>query len=43
MLRQNSKLNTIELPINRDFSYEKGGEHLERTHYWHSAEIESHL
>ena len=23
MLRENSKLNIIELPINRDFSYEK--------------------
>ena len=23
MLRENSKLYTIELPINRDFSYEK--------------------
>ena len=30
MLRENSKLNTIELPINRGFSYEKKGEHLER-------------
>ena len=30
MLRESSKLNTIELPINRGFSYEKMGEHLER-------------
>ena len=30
MLRENSKLNTIELPINRGFSYEKRGERLER-------------
>ena len=26
MLRENSKLNMIELPINRGFSYEKKGE-----------------
>ena len=32
MLRENSKLNTIELPINRDFSYETEG-HLERKPY----------
>ena len=43
MLRENSKLNNIELPINRGFSYEKRGEHLERKNYWHSAKIESHL
>ena len=43
MLREDSKLNTIEFPINRGFSYEKKGEHLERRHYWHSAKIESHL
>jgi len=30
MLRENSELNTIELPINRGFSYEKRGEDLER-------------
>ena len=28
MLRENSKLNTIELPINRGFSYEKKGRTL---------------
>ena len=43
MLRENSKLNTIELLINKGFSYEKMEEHLERKHYWHSAKIESHL
>ena len=43
MLRENFKLNTIELPINKGFSYEKMGEHLERKHYRHSAKIESHL
>ena len=30
MLRENSKLNTIELPINKGFSYEKRGGHLEK-------------
>ena len=30
MLRENSKLNIIELPINRGFLYEKRGEHLEK-------------
>ena len=43
MLRENFKLNTIELPINRGISYEKRGEHLEIKHYRHSAKIESHL
>ena len=37
------KYHCIELPINRGFSYEKKGKHLERKHYWHSAKIESHL
>ena len=31
MLRENSKLNTIELPINRGFSYEKGRTLREKT------------
>ena len=31
MLRENSKLNTIELPINRGFSYEKGRTFREKT------------
>ena len=43
MLRENSKLNIIELPINRGFSYEKKDRHLERKHYGHSAKIGSHL
>ena len=30
MLRENSKLNTIELPINRGFTYEEKGRNLER-------------
>ena len=41
MLRENSKLNTIELPINKGFSYEEKGEHLERKHYQHFAKIKS--
>ena len=44
MLRENSKLNTIELPINRDFSYEKEDKEIEREKpYWHSTKIESSL
>ena len=43
MMRENFKLNTIELPINRDFSYEQRHKHLERKLYWHSAKIESHF
>ena len=42
MLRENSKLNTIELPINRAFSYEKERTLREKT-LRHSAKIESHL
>ena len=30
MLKKNSKLNTIELPINRGFSYEKKGKFREK-------------
>ena len=44
MLRENSKLNTIESPINRGFSYEKEGTEIEREKpYWHFAKIESSL
>ena len=43
MLRENSKLNTIELHINRGFSYEKRGKHLERKHYRHCQNRESSL
>ena len=30
MLRENSKLNTIKLPINRGFTYEEKGGNLEK-------------
>ena len=42
MLRGNSELNTIDLPINRGFSYEKRHRHLKRKPYWHYAKIKSH-
>ena len=42
MLRGNSELNTIDLPINRGFSYEKRHRHLKIKAYWHYAKIKSH-
>ena len=40
MLRENSKSNAIELPINRDFSVKKRNRNIKRGHF---AKIESHL
>ena len=48
MLRENSKSNAIELPINRGFSYEekkkkKGRKKLREKNPIDTAKIESHL
>ena len=42
MLRENFKLNTIQLPINKGFSYEKKG-NTQRENTIDTAKIESHL